>query len=287
MKLNTQSQNAALDNLKKSQTMISFTGGILNNINPEQSMFPAGAFYFDASGNSVMVLNKPIKISSKNYPSIRDYLSRPDKITDILDMNITPKDFKSIYPITCGIKVTESFTSLREGFASLKEGMAGQKYQYCKPADSSNGNHVTTVAINDLTQNKKDSLMLDWIIASVLVVLTIIFMYFVVPDTYVMINSKLRYNIMFSTALSYFSFLFFVGGGIAAIACSRYVEDCPKEFTQLGLFVIIAYALFKLVIYAQKNTIRDMLNKQKELGMAQQIDDFITKVLDKIGPKSS
>jgi hypothetical protein len=299
MILDTQSKNATLDNLKMNQQQIAFTGGILNYIHPEQSMFPAGVFYYDVSGNSVMVLNKPIPISSGNYDRMRryfsgKYLTQPPKITDVLDTNITPKDPKSMYTITCGIKVNESFTSLREGFAnlkeglaSLKEGLAEGKYQYCKPADNSNGNHVTTVALNTLTQNKNDSLLIDWIIASVMVVLTIIFMYFVVPDAYVMINSKLGYDVMFSTALTYLSFLVFVGGGIAAIACSRYVNDCPKVFTQLGLFVIIAYALFKLVIYAQKNTIRDMLNKQKQFGMEIQINNFITNVLDKIGPKLS
>lgn len=276
MQLDTQSQNATLDNLKMNQKMISFTGGILNYIDPQQSMFPAGAFYTDVSGNSVMVLNKPVKVSSSNYTKIQLHLNSAKQITDILDTNISPKDLNSIYPITCGIKVNESFTSLREGFANLKEGLE-TKYQYCRPSDSSNGNLVTTVAINSLTQNEQDSQIIDWIIVSVVMLILIIFLYFTVPDGYIFINEKLGYNIGMKYILQIVTGLIFVGGGIAAIICSRLIDECPKWITQLGIFVVIAYTLFQLMIFAQKDTIRNMLKKKLDgqNSMASQINEFI------------
>lgn len=278
MKTATQLQNATLDNLKKNQKIIPFTGGILNYIDPQQSMFPAGSFYTDVSGNSVMVLNKPVKVSSQNYTEIRKFLTSPQKITDILDTNITPIDMKLIYPITCGIKVNESFTSLREGFASIREGLA-PKYQYCRPADNSNGNYVTTVAINGLAQNNQDSQIIDWIIVSVIMLILIIFLYFTVPGAYIFINSKLNYDTTTIFILQIVTGLIFVGGGIAAIVCSRVVKECPKWITQLGIFVIIAYTLFKLMIIAQNDTIYGMLTKkynESSADMQLKINNFVT-----------
>ena len=276
MKLDTQTQNASLDNLKKSQKWIPFNSALSNIIGTDQVVFPSGTYYIDASGNKFIILNTPVSIAAENYERLKTFFKSPTNIQNVLNTAIIPKKKNEIYPIICNIRLNESFQNLKEGFANLREGAT---FINCRPSDSSNGNRVTTVAINGLTQNNQDSQIIDWIIVSVVMLILIIFLYFIVPGGYVFINSNLNYNTYLIWTLKIFTGLFFIGGGIAAIVCSRVIEECPKWITQLGIFVIIAYTLLKLMIIARKDDIILMLtnksNNTTDVDVKKKINAYI------------
>jgi amino acid transporter len=158
------------------------------------------------------------------------------------------------------LKTTEQFSTLKENFTSLREGLI----QYCKPADTSNGDKIITASITDAQNSTQNAVLLNDITMIFIIIVVFITMCIISPLIYLEINKLTGYNIYILYGLRILTCIIFFIGGIISIIAAR-TPDAPSWLAIMGMIFILSYGLFYIVVFVfQKNTVLTQLTNSMQ-----------------------
>jgi len=250
-----------IDNLKQSYLNVQFNSSLIKNKSKDTTLNPDAYYYLDNSGNIIIVYNHPISISTEQYKVLSNpkLFVRPVNNATIFpntDFTINKKSSVVSMPFVFANNTKESFSTLTENFTSLREGL--EKYVYCRPADSSNGDNLVTTTINEYANSTESSILLNDVTMIFVIMVVFIFMCLFSPVWFMYSNEKILkfttgYFLLFFRILA---FIFVFIGGMTIIIVSRTVVGVPDWLFMLGLIMIICYFLFYgVVFFFQKKNI--------------------------------
>ena len=280
----TNTNQASVDNLKQSYVPIQFNSALIKNKSKDTTITPDAFYYLDSSLNIFIVYNRPFSIVSEQYKMLCSVL-RPIPYNKVFEKNTNLLPYPSGAVFTIPFQngnLQETVSKLKEGFVSLREGAKGLmgNYVYCKPADSSNGNHITTAAINELANNSKNNVLLNDITMVFTLMVVLFAMCFISPIWYIKTNQFLKFNIKLLWVFRILAILFIFGGGFVIIILSRTVAGAPDWLFMVGLIMMLCFSLFYLVVFSfQKNTIytqiNDIMMDEPDKDIKKTIHDFL------------
>jgi hypothetical protein len=258
---NVNLNQSKIDNLKQSYMNVQLNSALIKNQSKDTTLSPDTYYYLDNSGNVIIVYNHPISISNEQYKILSNpkLFVRPVDNTTIFsntDFSIKSKTSVVSMAFVFANNKKESFSTLKENFTSLREGM--EKYVYCRPADSSNGNNLVTTTINTYANSTESSILLNDVTMIFVIMIVFIFMCVFSPVWFIYSNEKLlKFDIGYILLIvRILAFMFVFVGGIVTIIISRTVVSVPDWLYIVGLLMMICYLLFYgVVFFFQKKSI--------------------------------
>jgi len=277
-------KQATIDNLKQSYIPIQLNSALIKNKSKDTTITPDAFYYLDSSSNIFIVFNHPISIVSDQYKMLCTVLKKiPFKniLENISDMNPFPANSLCVIPFQNG-NLQDNISNLKEGFASLREGAEGLmgKYVYCKPADTSNGDNITTATINTHANNLKNNALLNDITMVFTLMIVLFAMCFISPIWYIKSNQFWKFNIKLLWVFRIIAIIFIFGGGFLIIILSRTVDGAPAWLFMVGLLMMLCFSLFYLVVFSfQKSMIltqlTDIMEDETDIEIKKTINEFL------------